>query len=361
MVTSSQKRSIFLTGATGLIGSYLLKILLQNGHKVFVLVRNSVDKNANERVIDVLNFWDKEIYQQYQENLTVLKGDITDNNLDLSEKDLSVLRSNVEEIFHCAAAIVFNLPLEKIRTLNLDGTRNVLNISLSCMKLKKVNHLSTVYICGDYNGFFKQTDLNVGQKFNTNYEQSKFEAEKLIEEYRAKGLWVDIYRPALVMGELTTGKTFQFKHAYQFLQLATSGIFNSLPLEGAKLNFVPVDFVAEFIYNISCLAKERNQNYHAFPLESSFFISDFLTCALKVIKFKYPKIVSISEFKSESLTAAQKIMLKNNLFVANTFVRLDGASKELISKYGLKFPEPSFLIKEIEYAKEKGFLRDHLR
>lgn len=56
-----KQKTVLLTGATGLVGSYLLKILLENDYKVYVLARSKDNKNARDRVIDVLKFWDKDI------------------------------------------------------------------------------------------------------------------------------------------------------------------------------------------------------------------------------------------------------------------------------------------------------------
>jgi len=71
-----KQKTVFLTGATGLVGSYLLKILLQEGHKVYVLARGKGNKGARDRVIDILNFWDKNVLSRKSYNLAVLKGEI---------------------------------------------------------------------------------------------------------------------------------------------------------------------------------------------------------------------------------------------------------------------------------------------
>ncbi len=213
------KSNIFLTGATGLLGSYLLKILLQNGHRVYCLARSKDNKSAKDRVVDTLSFWDEETIAKYKRNLKVFEGDIAKHNLGISDKEIFTLKEEVNEIFHCAAVTQFNWPLDKIRKVNVEGTRNVLELALKCKGLKKVNYISTAYVCGDYKRVFKETDLDVGQKFNTTYEQSKFEAEKLVNEYRKERLWIDVFRPAIIVGESTIGKTFKFEHIDQLLRL----------------------------------------------------------------------------------------------------------------------------------------------
>jgi thioester reductase-like protein len=201
------KPTVFLTGATGLVGSYLLKVLLENGHKVYALGRNKNDQKGKNRVVTALKFWNKKAYSTYGKNLIVVGGDITQRNLGIKKAKLKKIQKEVGEIFHCAASIAFNWPIDKIRRINVDGTREVLEFALKCKNPVRVNHLSTAYVCGNHKGVFTEKDLDVGQKFNTTYEQSKFEAEKLVHTYQKKGLSINIFRPALVIGESTTGKT----------------------------------------------------------------------------------------------------------------------------------------------------------
>ncbi|MFA6281795.1 MAG: SDR family oxidoreductase [Candidatus Omnitrophota bacterium] len=61
MITNSKEKNIFLTGSTGLLGSYLLKIFLENGQKVYAPARSGKSENAYQRVIDLLKFWDETI------------------------------------------------------------------------------------------------------------------------------------------------------------------------------------------------------------------------------------------------------------------------------------------------------------
>ena len=54
-----------------------------------------------------------------------------------SEKNINLLRKNVDEIFHCAASTKFNLPLTEIRKINVNGTKNILD--LASLYNKKAN------------------------------------------------------------------------------------------------------------------------------------------------------------------------------------------------------------------------------
>ncbi|HOU36365.1 MAG TPA: SDR family oxidoreductase, partial [Candidatus Omnitrophota bacterium] len=79
---SGTKNAIFLTGATGFLGSYLLKIFLKNDHRVFVLARSKNGINGRTRIVQTLKFWDKTLLKKIH-NLTVVEGDIRQKNLAL--------------------------------------------------------------------------------------------------------------------------------------------------------------------------------------------------------------------------------------------------------------------------------------
>lgn len=392
------KRTVFLTGATGLIGSYLLKVLLHNGYKVYVLARRKDGKNARERVLEVLNFWNKDVLstnvpqdryaelqnrytdilkshaefvsvspetlKQVQDNilnerLTVLEGDITEKDLGLSKKDIDLLKNEIEEIFHSAALTQFNLPLRELRKVNVEGTKNVLELAVKCGTLKKVNHLSTAYVCGDYKGVFKEDDLDLGQKFNSTYEQSKFEAEKLADEYRKRGLWIDVFRPPLVVGESLTGKTVTFQQGvYQLLHMWGLEVFDYFPGKGYFIDMVYVDELCNALFNISQHTSNPNKTYHLFnkvvPFETILNISsDFLG-------FKKPILLSTEDFFKHNPTPAQRMLLQNNILLFNNDAELSSEETNAILKgYGFEFSSfsrASFL-KLLKYCVRKGFLK----
>jgi len=352
MNSDNQKRTIFLTGATGLVGSYLLKLLLQHGHKVYCLARSKDNKSAKQRVVDILNFWDKKVYPKYRRKLIVLEGDIAKKDLGLSKKNGDKLANNVEEIFHSAAITDIGWPLNKIRKVNVGGTKKVLDFALGCKNLVKVNHISTAYVCGDYKGTFRETDLDVGQNFNTTYEQSKFEAEKLVRTYRKK-LSIDIYRPSVVIGESKTGKINEFRNIYQFLHLCSLEIFDSFPILNGRVSIVFIDDCARALYTISQESDGSNKTYNIFP-NADVPLERILSIFCRLRKIRKPRLVTIPKFGLNRISPTQRIIVKRNILALNTEVKLDTEKTFLVlskSHFRYTLPNKRNLKKILTYFK----------
>lgn len=337
------KKAIFLTGATGLVGSYLLKILLRQGRKVYALARAKEKDHPRKRVEKALRFWDKGgLPAEASRNLKVLEGRITKKELGLSTQALNLLKNEVEEIFHCAAVTSFSWPLKRINNVNVDGTENILRLAEACQKkggFQKVNHISTAYIYGDYPGTFSEDNLDVDQRFATNYEESKFKAEQVVEKYRRQGLWVDIYRPSIVVGDSQYGRTFQFKHIYQLINLCILRIFDVLPLKGSCISLVPIDLLAEAVYTISVNSRQRNQNYHPFP-ERHVSAEELLGAAGRLLRFRRPRFVLAQKFKTDKFTPVQKALLQNTILSVNFNMKLcSERTNNILKSYNFSMPD----------------------
>lgn len=357
---TKKSKTVFLTGATGLIGSYLLRIFIREGYKVYVLVREKNGNKIEERVINILNFWDGGIPPEKRNNLVILKGDITKKNLALSGETIDLLKNEIDEIFHSAAITNLDWPIKELHKVNVNGVKNVLELAMRCSnrgKLKKVNHLSTAYICGNYKGRFSETDLDVGQKFDNTYEQSKFEGEKVVEKYRKKGLWIDIFRPSIVVGESSTGKITQFKNIYHFVHICAQGIFESLPISDSYMNLVPIDYLAEAIHVISAHTGEKNRNYHTFP-RKRVSLEEIIDSAGNIMGFKKPEIIQINNFDTKQLTAVQKMILRKSIFSVNLNINLHSFETIVeLQKYGFVMQEISneVLSNIFGYFNNKGY------
>jgi thioester reductase-like protein len=138
--------------------------------------------------------------------------------------------------------------------VNVEGTRNVIELARDSKHLRRLNHFSTCYVSGTREGVIAEDELDLGQSFRNAYEETKFKAEKLVRK-AAESLPVTIYRPSSVVGDSQTGEIDRFEGPYYLgILLVTSPLAVPLPLPGngvAPLNVVPVDFVAEATWTLS--------------------------------------------------------------------------------------------------------------
>jgi thioester reductase-like protein len=258
-----RRRSVLLTGATGLLGRYLLRNLLRSGASVAVLARDGRSGSAAERVAELVSSWGR------LPRPVVLVGDLREPHLGLDAGDRAWLASHCYRALH-AAAHVGLLPTadgEPWRT-NVEGTRHLLRLCAE-LGIDELHHVSTAFVCGRRSGMIREDEL--GQQFHNDYERSKCEAERLVRQ--ALGACATIYRPSVIVGDSRTGYTSTYHGPYRFLDLANrlarpdgSGkrrLELRLPFSGDEpRNLVPVDWVAEAITRIVAEPALHGRTYH---------------------------------------------------------------------------------------------------
>lgn len=72
-------------------------------------------------------------------------GNVGDVNLGISTEDHDLLSSKVEVIFHVAANVKFNEPLQSMVKINIRGTKYVVELAKKCPNLKTFVHVSTAF------------------------------------------------------------------------------------------------------------------------------------------------------------------------------------------------------------------------
>lgn len=273
------KKYTLVTGVTGLIGSYLLRDLTNAGHNLCVVVRPSKRESAAERVEAIMRMWD----EQSQGRLPrprVVEGEVTQPALGLSADDRSWIARHCDRVLHNAAILDFYGPDrsgEPWRT-NLHGTEHLLELCRE-LKLRDMHYVSTAYVCGNREGTIYENELDCGQSFRNDYEESKFLAEKAV---RAAGCFdqLTVYRPAVVAGDSVTGYTSTYHGLYLYLKLISTVIRNIEPdadgirrvkarwnCTGDELrNIVPVDWVSTVMTRLFCDPRAWGGTYHLAPV-----------------------------------------------------------------------------------------------
>jgi thioester reductase-like protein len=264
---NNDKKTIFVTGATGLLGSNLILELLKEDPEleIIALVRANSDWEANRRlrfVLESLGDFGRVPYHR----VSALRGDITFSQLGLDNELYQNLIPEIDRIIHCAATVQLNLPLDCARAVNLDGTKNVMALARlagTCGRLRHFSYISTAFVSGDRDGSISENDLDCGQDFSNSYEQTKFETETYLRGLN-ENFPISIFRPGIIVGNSQNGLTGAFNVLYAPLKLIQKGMISYLPgFSDTPLDVLPVDFVSRAIAQITLHGDTaRGETYH---------------------------------------------------------------------------------------------------
>lgn len=246
------KNPVFLTGATGFLGMEVLARLLEKGDRdVVALVRAADSAAATERLHGVMaKLWRDP--SPYFDRVKAIAGDVTSPGLGMDREERSQIAEEVTAVMHCAASISFDLPLDEARLINVEGTREIIGFAReakSTGRLDRFVHVSTAYVAGITKGTFRERQLDAGQEFRNTYEQTKWEAEHVVND--ASDLDPVIARPSIVMGESDSGWTPAFNVLYWPIRAFSRGMFQEVPARPeALVDVVPVDYVADALVHL---------------------------------------------------------------------------------------------------------------
>ena len=275
---SHSRQYVLLTGATGLLGSYLMRDLFLQGCHLAVVVRPNKRMTVEQRIETILQRWESELEQTLPRPI-ILTGDVCQPNLGLSAEDILWVREHCDSIIHSAAVLQFNGASrsdEPWRT-NVGGTQNVLQLA-KLAEIKEFHYVSTAYVCGKREDKVFENELDCQQEFRNDYERSKFESETLVRSAK----WLEsttIYRPAVIVGDSQSGYTSTYHGLFLYLRLLATlvpqqrrnskGVIETpiqLPLDGDEpRNLVPVDWVSQVISHLYCNQAAHGQTFHLSP------------------------------------------------------------------------------------------------
>jgi thioester reductase-like protein len=268
MLQLTEARTVLLTGATGYLGAFLLKSLIENTSATIVCLVRFTDPHDDCRpagfarirknLVD-LGLW----HDGMLERMEVLPGNLSGKRLGLSAEVFDQVASRIEVIIHAAATVNLVYPYAALRNANVGGTREILR--LASKSGATLHHISTNgVLVPSVEGWSEDAMVeidDVPDKLLDGYGQTKWVAEMLVCEASRRGMPVKIYRPGTISGHSTTGST------------NTYDLLNALVVESLQLGcapsidqwfveMTPADFVTDSIITLADHTKTDQLVYH---------------------------------------------------------------------------------------------------
>jgi nucleoside-diphosphate-sugar epimerase len=257
--------AIFITGATGYVGSYVTEWLLRNtDHELALLVRAPDYDAGVERLWKSLQLHMKaDEFYRHLDRIAFISGDLTEPDLGISAPDYDWLVSNAESVLHNAAAL--NFRSERVCTNhNLRGTLSVIKLARAIQEdhpLRRFTLVSTAAVAGYRPGavVMEGEPLDWARRDFNPYTRSK----KLCE-HMARELLGDVpclvVRPSSVIGDSRFAQTTQFDMVRAVCVLTDLPF---LPLSPeARLDIVNADWAGASLAELHVREDLAHDTYH---------------------------------------------------------------------------------------------------
>lgn len=219
---------ILVTGGAGLVGSELIRQLLDKGKKVIAIYNNTALPDFNSTNL-----------QQVKCNILDVVG-------------LEEAMHGVQEVYHCAAIVTFN-PRRRTEMfkINIEGTANVVNAVLDA-GIRKMVYVSSVAALGRIrNGELINETMNWSEETsNSAYGQSKFLAEMEVWRGIGEGLDAVMVNPTIIIGpgDWNSGSSQIFKNVYNEFPWYADGVTGFVDVRdvaSAMIQLMESDITAE--------------------------------------------------------------------------------------------------------------------
>jgi nucleoside-diphosphate-sugar epimerase len=218
-IPKTERRTVLLTGASGVVGRAVLRRM--RDFDVVCLVHRSPVCGPN---------------------VTAVRGDIAEPMLGLGERAYAELAARVDAVIHCAAVTDFNRTDGSLEATNIAGTEQVAAFAAAAGAV--LYHVSTAFVHTTAEGDRGRTAVG--------YAASKSAGEEVV---RSSGVPHVIFRPSVVVGDSVTGEIAAFQGLHRVVAGIFAGIVPIIPFDpGWPIDFVPADVVAD---TIACVVENR--------------------------------------------------------------------------------------------------------
>jgi nucleoside-diphosphate-sugar epimerase len=256
-------KGYFFTGFPGFICNQLIKEVHRHNpaDKIFVLVLPSMVEKANKER--------EKLIQEFQldpDCFQIIVGDITTPSIfSINDTEKSQLLNDVSHVFHLAAIYDLAVPKDIAYRVNVLGTKHMNHWVSTLPNLQRYVYFSTAYVAGLREGVLYETELIRPERFKNFYEETKYEAEVLVDKLKGQ-IPVTIIRPGIVKGNTYTGETIKFDGPYFILhffdRLKFLPFIPYLGKSDAVINLVPIDYILNATVYLSFNQAGVGKTYH---------------------------------------------------------------------------------------------------
>ncbi|KAG8880484.1 hypothetical protein FRB98_005069 [Tulasnella sp. 332] len=268
--------NVFLTGATGGVGSFILSELL-TAHKtpsIYCLVRAKTAAEGHERLVDGLNrnhLWKS----QYAGRIIPVIGDLTAVRFGIPLQTFNSIAADIKAVIHCGGSLDLFLSYEMQEGQNVSGTKEAIRLALSnCRGTPVPLHcVSTIAVFDSLHNenisYVREGEAQhpPAQSFYPGLAQTKWVAEQLVlKAARDYDLSAAVYRVGPILGHSETETPLQLDGAVNlfFENIGALGVV-SREIMDMRQCFSTVDFASKTIAASAMAPLPRGQVdfYHA--------------------------------------------------------------------------------------------------
>ncbi|WP_437786409.1 myxochelin non-ribosomal peptide synthetase MxcG [Sorangium sp. So ce1097] len=243
-------RQVVLTGASGFVGAHLLhELLARTEARVVCLVRAEGEAHAAERLRRALSSQRLPL-AGFEARVLAVPADLAQPRLGLSAERFHQLAAECDAVYHNAAVVSVMRDYRSLRAANVLGTREVLRLA-AAVRPKPVHHVSTLAVAPPLSLAPEVPEAFVPPHpgLRDGYQQSKWVAERLVQQAGERGLPVAVYRLGRVVGAPVAGLVNEQDLVFRLLRAGIPA--GLLPDLDVREVWAPVDYVARAIVRLS--------------------------------------------------------------------------------------------------------------
>ncbi|BAY26129.1 amino acid adenylation domain protein [Calothrix sp. NIES-2100] len=326
---TTEPEHIFLTGATGFLGAFLLyELLQQTPANIYCLVRASNLEEGRQKIqinLERYMLWSNKLSSR----IVPVIGDLSKPLLGLTNEEFRDLASKLDLIYHAGAFVNLVYPYSTLQPTNVLGTQEVLRLA-SHGKVTPVNFISTIDVLKPLIFYEKKViredeHLAHGEGLTRGYTQTKWVAEQLVMAAQYRGIPVCIYRPGMLSGHSQTGAY----HTNDLMGRIIKGMIQlgTAPNLDKWVNITPIDYASKAIVHLSRQRESLGRAFHivnSHPLSWKQLVSEIRNLGYSIQVMPYEQwqaeLLKLEKSQENVLTPIRSLFTEKNAQTKMTYL-----------------------------------------